>query len=131
MAIILVVDDEKQVREVLGELLGQDGHEVIMAADGIDALEVLNKDVELVISDLIMPRKTGADFVKEVRHTYPHIPVLLISGGGNLKGTLNDSELSASWLETELVIRKPFHGDEIRMVVNSMLSDDLSTVSGE
>ncbi len=123
MANILVVDDDEQVREVLSELLALDGHEVTLAIDGVDAIEKLERNTDLVVADLIMPRKTGTDMIKEIRGMYPDISIVVISGGGNLKGTLDGNALLESWLGVEYVVQKPFHGDEIRAVVNKMLAD--------
>ncbi len=117
-----MVDDEEQVREVLSELLALDGHDVVCAIDGVDALEKMTADVELMIADLIMPKKTGTDLIKEVREIFPDLLIVVISGGGNLRGTIDDNALLESWLGVENVVQKPFHGDEIRAVVKKMLS---------
>jgi len=53
---ILIVDDEKNIREGLGIALKKDGHNIYLASDGIDALKILkNEEIDLVITDLKMP----------------------------------------------------------------------------
>jgi two-component system, cell cycle sensor histidine kinase and response regulator CckA len=79
---ILVVDDERAVRRYAGRILQQDGHIVYEAADGIEALEFLQGaavPVELVVSDIIMPRLNGVELLKKLAEIYPAVPVILMS----------------------------------------------------
>jgi two-component system, cell cycle response regulator CpdR len=58
-----------------------EGHQVIEAADGDQALSLLNKcPIDLVITDLVMPRLNGCELVAQIRSKRPHLPILLISG---------------------------------------------------
>jgi CheY-like chemotaxis protein len=81
---ILVVDDDPDIREVLGLVLGAEGLDVVSAYDGMDALEKLREDrsIALVVLDLMMPRMTGGELVKVLRGdpTLGRIPVVLLSG---------------------------------------------------
>jgi two-component system cell cycle sensor histidine kinase/response regulator CckA len=79
---ILVVDDERAVRRYAARILQQDGHTVYEAADGVEALELIERDtilVELVVSDIIMPRLNGVELMKALAITNPAVPVILIS----------------------------------------------------
>ena len=72
MARILVVDDEEPIREMLADALDMYGHIVITACDGIEALEKLEENtVELVLSDINMPRMHGFELLKEVELRVP------------------------------------------------------------
>ena len=81
---ILVVDDDDDVREVLGYILSAEGHDVDEAVDGIDALEHLRRGgpPELILLDLMMPRLDGEDFVREMRKDprFADTKVVIISG---------------------------------------------------
>ena len=78
---VLVVDDEASVRGLLKKMLGRQGHLVWEASDGVEALEVLSGvEVDLVILDMIMPRKDGYTTLTELRESWPDLPVLLSSG---------------------------------------------------
>ncbi len=78
---ILFVDDEPCMREIMAMLLIEEGYDVSTAVDGFDALVQLRSDTpNLIISDLNMPRMSGTEFLSVVRHRFPSIPVIAISG---------------------------------------------------
>jgi two-component system, cell cycle sensor histidine kinase and response regulator CckA len=79
---LLVVDDERAVRRFASRILQQDGHTVHEAADGAEALELIGQGtvpVELVVSDIIMPRLNGVELLKALAVTHPSVPVILMS----------------------------------------------------
>lgn len=78
---ILLVDDEKDIVEFLKYNLEQEGFEVITAFDGIQALDKLNEDPELIILDIMMPRLNGYDTVKKIKsiEKYNHIPIIFLT----------------------------------------------------
>jgi DNA-binding response OmpR family regulator len=77
---ILLVEDEAITRNAFADALRMEGEEVIQAADGIQALALLDKShVDLVITDLVMPKLTGFDLVGQIRSKWPQIPILIIS----------------------------------------------------
>jgi signal transduction histidine kinase/CheY-like chemotaxis protein len=80
---ILLVEDEEGVRAMAGEVLREAGYEVLEAANGEEALDLLRRPaarVDLVISDVVMPRMGGAALAQELHRTHPGLPVLLTSG---------------------------------------------------
>jgi chemosensory pili system protein ChpA (sensor histidine kinase/response regulator) len=80
---VLVADDSDAVRRVAGGLLAQAGFHVLTAVDGVDALRVLREEhPDLVVLDLLMPRMTGFDVLRELRQDerVKDTPVLAISG---------------------------------------------------
>ncbi len=80
---ILVVDDEKDIREFLGDLLTDNGYEVSSASDGIDAMkQVQAQKPDLILLDLQMPEETGTGFYRKLRHKkqFEDIPVIVLSG---------------------------------------------------
>ncbi len=79
---ILVVDDEPDYRLVIRSILGAEGHTVILAEDGVDALEKLEEvAVDLVIADIYMPRMDGIKFHRKLRSLprFEKLPVLFVS----------------------------------------------------
>jgi two-component system cell cycle sensor histidine kinase/response regulator CckA len=79
---VLVVDDEHAVRRFASRILQQHGYTVHEAADGAEALELMERGevlVELVLSDIIMPRLNGVDLMKALAVTHPGVPVILMS----------------------------------------------------
>lgn len=78
---ILVVDDEEEIRKTLSRHFQFEGYDVETAADGVEALEVLSKKrLEVVISDIMMPRMNGIDLLREIQKQYPMIHVIIITG---------------------------------------------------
>ena len=78
---ILLVDDEERYRELIAQVLTKAGHEVLQAADGIEALSLLEKsNVNLVISDILMPGLNGYTLVARLRAKWPQMPVILTTG---------------------------------------------------
>jgi CheY-like chemotaxis protein len=80
---ILLVEDEGQVGQVVRRTLEAAGYQVLVAADGRQALDSLRAHrgrVDLIVSDVIMPEMNGAELSAEVRRLYPALPILLMSG---------------------------------------------------
>jgi CheY-like chemotaxis protein len=78
---ILCVDDEETPRTLRKLILQKQGYQVVTAASGIEALDVLNRTtVDLVLSDQMMPGMTGSQLTKSVKAMWPAMPVVLISG---------------------------------------------------
>lgn len=83
---ILVVDDEKNIREGLCQALELDGYQGLSAPDGLSAWNIINKQsVDMVITDLRMPSMGGEDLLKKIYTTYPTIPVVVLTGHGTIE----------------------------------------------
>jgi len=82
-ATILFVDDEEILRFIASEFLEENGYQVLLAEDGKQALEMLaeyGNQIHLVMVDLMMPEIGGEEVLKVVKHEYPDIPVIIVSG---------------------------------------------------
>lgn len=79
---LLVVDDDPLFRNMLVEILEFKGYEIIQARDGEEGIEVFKKEkeIDLVIADIRMPRKNGFQMAKEIHDLDPTMPILFISG---------------------------------------------------
>jgi len=118
MGKVLVVDDEKAMRDFLTILLEKQGHSVIVAADGEQALQVVAaQPPDLVISDIRMPKVDGIGLLAGVREQHPHLPMILITAYAS-----SDSTIQAMQLGADDYITKPFRIDEIRLVVEKALA---------
>ena len=82
---LLIVDDQQQILNLLGDFVTDCGHEVITATNGAEALERLEDAAQIgaVLSDIRMPKMNGIDFLKGVRVRFPGIPVVLMTGHGD------------------------------------------------
>lgn len=85
MTIILVVDDDPTIRTIAAELLRSERHTVVEAADGDEALRVLQTTgADLVVLDMLMPNRDGLETIIEIRRSHPGVRILAISSGGSL-----------------------------------------------
>ena len=79
-ATVLVVDDEPAIREVIATLLEDEGYLVRHAKDGLEALDAINGNrIDLIVSDVVMPRLDGASLVRRLRRRGHLTPVVLMS----------------------------------------------------
>jgi two-component system, cell cycle sensor histidine kinase and response regulator CckA len=117
---ILVADDEEGVRSLVGNVLQEAGYTVEMALDGEEALERLRQlgsEVRLVLLDLTMPRLGGAEAATELRQIQPGIPIIAMSGYGDVEVMQRFSEAGV-----EDFLPKPFTPDELAAKVRDLLS---------
>lgn len=112
---ILVADDEPMVQFLLVRFLEEEGHTVDGAADGIEALEQLNRRTyDLLITDVHMPRMSGIDLVRAVRRQGNRIPILVMDSYPDL---FMESEVGA---EAFAMLAKPFDLSEVRRVLQML-----------
>ena len=85
MAKILVIDDEKSIRDTLKEILEYEDHKVDLAADGEEGLEQFkNNKYDIVLLDIKMPKKDGIEVLEDIFGVATDVPVIMISGHGNI-----------------------------------------------
>lgn len=96
MARVLVVDDEQGLRLFLAEALRDDGHDVEVAGDGVEALAALNRGAfHVVVTDLKMPRMGGAELVRRVRAEQPEVEVIVLTAHGTVGTAVELMKLGA------------------------------------
>jgi CheY-like chemotaxis protein len=108
---ILIVDDEEQIREVLRTVLERVGYTVEEAENGNIAVDYCqNHDVDLVVTDIIMPEKGGIDTIMDLRKDFPGVKIIAISGGG-MCGDVSYLDMAIG-VGADKAIGKPFVLDE-------------------
>ena len=116
MAKILVCDDDKEIVEAIEIYLTQDGHQVLEAYDGIEAVEILKKEsVDLLIMDIMMPRMDGIRATLKIREKH-NIPIIILSA----KSEDADKILGLN-IGADEYITKPFNPLELVARVKSHL----------
>ena len=81
MARVLVVEDDPSDRVILGNIVERTGHEVYFASDGKQALKIhVKKSIDVVVTDLQMPRVNGLEFIMSLRALFPETPIIVVSG---------------------------------------------------
>jgi two-component system cell cycle sensor histidine kinase/response regulator CckA len=115
--VVLLAEDEPQLRNLLEVILTQAGYVVIPAVDGQEALELsrtYTNTIDLVVSDIIMPRMTGPDLLEHIRSERPDTQVLLMSGYA--------SSAYIDYATKHDFIRKPFAPKQFMDEVSTLLS---------
>jgi two-component system response regulator FlrC len=113
MARILIADDEANLREFIGDTLRLDGHDIVEASDGREALRRLDeRGFDLVITDLRMPGADGMTVLKKVRADQPEVEVIVLTAHGSV-----DNAVEAMKAGAFDYLQKPLGGpDELRLV---------------
>jgi CheY-like chemotaxis protein len=110
---ILLVDDVPAVRLSIRAALEATGYQVIEAADGKEALSLLDSQVvDLIVTDLWMPNLDGVELLKCLRAANANIRVIAISGGGMRKPIDVSAALAQTW-GADAVLYKPFDNDDL------------------
>jgi two-component system, NtrC family, response regulator AtoC len=112
---ILVADDEQNLRRVLVALLKREGHEVVQAATGLEAIEQL-ADVDVVITDLRMPGADGMEVLRTASKNYPQTPVIMITAYGSVGQAVEAIKAGAFDY-----IEKPFEQESIRTIIEKAI----------
>ena len=129
---LLVIDDEKNIREGLAADFEMDGYDVKIAANGDEGLEFLSKgDIDLVITDLRMPGTSGEDVLKKVTREMPAIPGIVLTGHGSIDAAVSAMQNGAYDFLTkplnlehlELVVKRALKGRELSLQHQELLSE--------
>ena len=122
MAKILVLDDEPSILLMIKKMLEREGHEVDLALNGREGMELFEKNQpDLLITDIIMPEKEGLETIFELRKKHPKLKIIAISGGGRIgpDGYLPGAKL----LGADLTFPKPLVQKEFLEGVSSLLNE--------
>jgi two-component system response regulator PilR (NtrC family) len=124
MTTILIVDDEKSMRDFLKILLVKEGYEVTVAGDGEQALAALDKNrIDLVISDIRMPGISGLELLARIKDESEDIPVIMITAFASPNDAVQAMKNGAYDY-----ISKPFNVDEIKSVIHSATNQTEATL---
>jgi two-component system nitrogen regulation response regulator NtrX len=119
MSYILIVDDEKDIRDLVGEILIDEGHKVLLAENSEQAINLINETPpQLLILDIWLKdsKMDGIEILKTVKQNNPTIPVVIISGHGNIKIAVAAVKQGAYDF-----IEKPFNIDQLILIKNRAL----------
>jgi YesN/AraC family two-component response regulator len=125
MKTVLIVDDIKNIRDGIAFILSETSHNILEAQNGLEAIDILNTtDINLVITDILMPEMDGIEFVRRAKEEFPSVQFILVSGGGRQLASAGDY----SYLETagkltgiDTILKKPFKPEELLTAVNEKL----------
>lgn len=120
MKTILVIDDERQIRIMLRKMLENEGYHILDASDGNEAINIYKEnEIDLVITDLIMPEKEGLETIFELKQKAPDMKIIAMSGGGrNKPDTYLDLAKRAG---ASLTFVKPIRKKDLIEAVNKLI----------
>jgi YesN/AraC family two-component response regulator len=127
---ILIVDDERDVRDSIKSVLDLAGYTVRTAENAADALDQLERTpIDVVITDIFMPKMNGVQAIESIRRAFPLVRIVAISGGGNFgvaayKPTAiitNAYLASAEKAGAHLMLTKPFEADDLIEAIEKLL----------
>jgi CheY-like chemotaxis protein len=127
---ILIIDDERDVRDSVKGVLDLAGYEAVTAENATDALEQLGRTpTDLVITDIIMPKINGVQAIQSIRKAFPLVRIIAISGGGNFGVAgyqpaaiaTNAYLASAEEAGAHLVLTKPFEAEDLLEAIEQLL----------
>ena len=115
---ILVVDDEPDIRDLLCDIINFLGYQSLTAANGVEALETLTEHkLDLIISDIRMPRMNGIDLLKAEKAQNLKVPFILLSGY-----KIDDVDKALAEEMANGFLRKPFEIDQIKALISDLLT---------
>jgi two-component system response regulator CpxR len=116
-AVILIVDDDRDLADMLAEFIGNEGFQVVAAADGAAAMNTLaGSTVDLVILDVMLPGSSGFEVLREIRQSKPRLPVLMLTARGETIDRILGLELGA-----DDYLAKPFDPRELAARIRAIL----------
>lgn len=115
---ILIIDDEKDIVDMLSEFLGQRGYKIYAAFDGEEGLKKFDSESpDIVMCDLKMPKKDGFEFLQEMRSTRRWVPIVIVSAMSDPSNIMKGYEFEADYY-----IPKPVNLEETLKTLQIMLS---------
>ena len=119
MAKILIIDDDVGMRRTASRILRRGGHKVVEAGDGVEGLCIFRTELpDIVVSDIVMPKKEGIETIVELRRENPALLILAISG--NLTGSTNYLRF-AEKLGANGTLAKPFRAADLLREIDNLM----------
>lgn len=119
---ILVIDDDEQVRTLVGRFISGAGFAVEMADNGVTGLAAMRRaPADVVITDIIMPEKEGVETIMELRRDFPDAKIIAMSGGSPQMQADLPLRLART-LGADRILHKPFTRDALLNLVNELTS---------
>jgi two-component system, OmpR family, response regulator len=114
---VLVIDDDTDIRDFCGMVLADSGYATVLAGDGGEGLEAIERGgFDVVVTDLVMPGTEGMEFIREIHKRFPGMGIVCMSGDIHSSAYLK----LASALGASIALLKPFGSEELLAAVKSV-----------
>ena len=122
MATVMIVDDDQQIRKLLGLMLANAGYHILVASNGVEAVKAYKEQPsDIVLTDIIMPEKDGIETIRDLKGINPDVQIIAISGGG-----LGNPDLYLDMAEkmgAAATIMKPIDRNELLSTIDQVASN--------
>jgi DNA-binding NtrC family response regulator len=123
MAKILVIDDEQEVRQVIGKSMELTGHEVVEALDGAEGVKLYKEEgFDIVITDIFMAVKTGLEVIQELKAFDANVKIIVASSVG-IRDEIDMVSISKGYGAVE-AFEKPLDLEQLKLAVENILESD-------
>ena len=119
---ILIIEDDKDINEMLTKLLTNNNYNVLNAYSGTEGVLVYNDNIDLILLDLMLPGKNGEEIIRELKNKN-NVPVIVMSAIQDIDKKVDLFDLGANDY-----ITKPFHNDELLARIKVQLRDKNNTI---
>ena len=122
---LLIIDDNREIVKSLKAILEQE-YEVLTAYNGFDGIKTFEEyenDVDLVISDLVMPDLSGTGVISFLKRKYPQVPIIAITGW------VDDMKTTGASVNADQFLKKPFDVSDLRNSISELLNPAESAVA--
>lgn len=117
---VLIIDDDENFRKILRIMLEKEGLDVVDAENGLEGIRKFHKgEIDLVVTDIIMPEKEGIETIFDLREIQPDLKIIAISGGGHI--CAEEYLDMANNFGVTRSLSKPFEKDEFIKIVREVL----------
>lgn len=114
---ILLIEDDDFLRKIIEEFLEESEYVVLEAKDGLEGIEMVNKEVfDLIIVDVVLPHVSGIGVIKIAKTRYPEIPIICVTGYGRFPEKLAEEE------NADKILHKPFEFKELAEAIKTLLN---------
>ncbi|RIJ69483.1 MULTISPECIES: response regulator [unclassified Rummeliibacillus] len=116
---LLIVDDQQGIRLLLNEVFKREGHEPLLASNGLEAIQILeNGAVDAVLLDMKIPGMNGLEILNYIKNLHKQLPVVMMTGNGDASLISKAKELGAQHF-----FMKPFDIFEVKDTINKLLKE--------
>ncbi|MBW2568338.1 MAG: response regulator [Deltaproteobacteria bacterium] len=113
---ILLIEDDDVLRKIIKEFLEESEYVVLKAKDGLEGIEMINKEAfDLIIVDVVLPHVSGIGVIEIAKTRYPEIPIICITGYGYFPEKLAEEK------HADIVLNKPFELKKLVEVIETLL----------
>lgn len=113
---ILLIEDDDVLRKIMEEFLEESGYLVLKASDGLEGIEMIDKETfDMIITDIVLPNVSGIGVIKMAKARHPKVPIICITGYGYFPEKLAEEE------HADKVFHKPFEFKELAEAVKTLL----------